>query len=150
MADENSGCGAERLGFHQGHHHWNHDNQINIEERGRWYVQMLYYPLGFTHGDAELFVIPGSNRVAPLPGVAEQSLLAGEHDEEAGRHLAVRALQLPPGCMVFLNARCFHGVSAKPVDSSQVYRILFNYVFKEIGPPTATLGHTKQPLARRN
>ena len=84
--------GAGRLRFHQDHHHWNHDNPINIEERGRWYIQMLYYPLGFTLGDAELSVIPGSHRVAPLPGVAEQNLLAGEHDEEAARHLEVRAL----------------------------------------------------------
>ena len=127
--------GAGRLGFHQDHHHWNHDSPINIEERGRWYIQMLYYPLGFTRGDAELYVIPGSHRVAPLPGVTGESLLVGEHDEEAGRHLEVRALELPPGSMVFLNARCFHGVAPKPVDSPQEYRILFNYVFKEIGPP---------------
>lgn len=127
--------GAERLRFHQDHHHWNHDNQINIEERDRWYIQMLYYPVGFTRGDAELYVIPGSHRVAPLPHVTGESLLVGEHDEEAERHLDFRALELPPGSMVFLNARCFHGVSPKPAYSTQEYRILFNYVFKEIGPP---------------
>jgi hypothetical protein len=127
--------GAPRLRFHQDHHHWNHENQINIKERQRWYIQMLYYPVGFDRGDAELYVIPGSHRVAPLPQVTGESLLVGEHDEEAKRQLKVCALELPPGSMVFLNARCFHGVSPKPAASPQEYRILFNYVFKEIGPP---------------
>ena len=61
-------------------------------------------------------------------------ICCAEHDEEAGRHLEGHALELPPGSTVFLNARCCHGVSPKPVASLQEYRILFNYV-KEIGPP---------------
>ena len=35
-----------------------------------------------------------------------------------------RDLELRPGSMVVLNARAFHGVSAKPEDSVQEYRFL--------------------------
>ena len=127
--------GAGGIGFHQDHHHWKHDNPINIAERQRWYIQMLYYPNGFTCGDASLSVIPGSHRVDETPAVTPEKLLGGEYDDEAGRPLEERALELPAGSMVFLNARCFHAVSAKPVDSPQEYRLFSNYIFKEIGPP---------------
>jgi len=127
--------GAPSLHFHQDHHHWKHDNPINIAERERWYIQMLYYPNGFTRGDRSLSVIPGSHRVAPTPDVTPDKLLAGEYDEVAGRPLQVEHLELPPGSMVFLNARTFHGVAPKPVDSAQPFRIFLNYIFKEVGPP---------------
>jgi len=127
--------GAGGIGFHQDHHHWKHDNPINIAERQRWYIQMLYYPNGFTRGDASLSVIAGSHRIGETPAVTPEKLLGGEYDDEAGRPLEERALELPAGSMVFLNARCYHAVSAKPVDSPQDYRLFSNYIFKEIGPP---------------
>jgi len=127
--------GAPAIPYHQDHHHWKHSNPLNIAERGRWYIQMLYYPNGFTLGDASVSVIPGSHRVDEVPGVTPEKLLAGAHDEEAGRRLEERHLELPPSSMVFLNARCFHAVAPKPADSPQEIRIFFNYIFKEVGPP---------------
>ena len=57
--------GADPLGFHQDHHHWKNEYPVNLAERGKYYVQILYYPNGFTRGDRNLKVIPGSHRVAP-------------------------------------------------------------------------------------
>ena len=51
--------GVGRLSFHQDHHHWRHANPINLAERDKWYIQILYYPNGFTRGDRSLSVIPG-------------------------------------------------------------------------------------------
>ncbi len=96
---------------------------------------MLYYPNGFTRGDRNLSVIPGSHRVSPTPDVTVEKLLAGEYDGVAGRPLKAEALELPPGSMIFLNARTFHVVAPKPLDSPQPYRIFLNYIFKEAGPP---------------
>ena len=127
--------GAAGIDFHQDHHHWKHDNPINIAERQRWYIQMLYYPNGFRRGDASLALIPGSQRIGETPDLTPAKLLSGECDEEAGRPLKEHALELPAGSMVFLNARCFHTVAAKPVDSPQQYRLFANYIFKEVGPP---------------
>lgn len=62
-------------------------------------------------------------------------LLVGEFDSVAGRQLKVEQLELPPGSMVFLNARTFHAVAPKPMASPQPYRIFLNYIFKEVGPP---------------
>lgn len=127
--------GTPALHFHQDHHHWKHENPINLAEREHWYIQMLYYPNGFTRGDRNLSVIPGSHRVPPTPDVTLDRLLVGEFDSVAGRQLKVEQLELPPGSMVFLNARTFHAVAPKPMDSAQPYRIFLNYIFKEAGPP---------------
>lgn len=127
--------GTPPLHFHQDHHHWKHENPINIAERERWYIQMLYYPNGFTRGDRSLAVIPGSHRVPPTSDVTLDKMLVGTHDRIAGRTLKVEQLELPPGSMVFLNARTFHAVAPKPLDSAQPFRIFLNYIFKEVGPP---------------
>ncbi len=127
--------GAGRLGFHQDHHHWRHENPVNLAERDKWYIQILYYPNGFTQGDRSLSVIPGSHRVPPTEEVTSERLLAGEFNDVAGRELAVRHLELPPGSMVYLNARMFHGVEPKPLDSPQPFRLFLIDIFKEAGPP---------------
>ena len=127
--------GARQVGFHQDHHHWRHANPINLAERDKGYIQILYYPNGFTRRDRSLSVIPGSHRVPPTEGVTPERLLAGEFDQIAGRELAVRHLELPPGSMVYLNARMFHGVEPKPLDSPQAFRLFVIDIFKEAGPP---------------
>lgn len=121
--------------FHQDHHHWKHENPINHAERDNYYIQILYYPNGFTQGDRNLKVIPGSHKVAPTPEATPERMLAGEYDDEAGQKLDEKRLDLPPGSMVYINARIFHGVEAKPVDSPQLYRIFVIDIFKEAGPP---------------
>ena len=127
--------GAASIGLHMDHHHWFHDNPINLDQRDKWYVQILYYPDGFTRGDRSLSVIPGSHRVVPTRDATAERLLAGEFDEQAGRKLELKHLELPPGSMVYLNARMFHGVAPKPLDSPQAYRIFVIDIFKEAGPP---------------
>lgn len=127
--------GSGPIPFHQDHHHWRHENPVNLAERDKWYIQMLYYPIGFKREDKSLSAIAGSHRVAPTSDVTAERMLAGELDEQAGRELKQVDLELPPGSMVFLNARTFHAVSAKPLDSPQEYRIFVNYIFKEAGPP---------------
>ncbi len=127
--------GVGQLGFHQDHHHWRHENPVNLAERDKWYIQILYYPNGFTRGDRSLSVIPGSHRVPPTEDVTPERLLAGEFDAVAGRELAVKHLELPPGSMVYLNARMFHGVEPKPLDSPQPFRLFLIDIFKEAGPP---------------
>ncbi len=127
--------GAGPVRPHMDHHHWFHDNPVNLAERDGWYIQILYYPNGFIRGDRSLSVIPGSHRVAPTPEVTPDRLLAGEFDREAGRELELRHLELPPGSMIYLNARMFHGVEPKPLDSPQTYRIFTIDIFKEAGPP---------------
>ena len=62
-------------------------------------------------------------------------MLAGDYDKEAGRKLEEKRLELPPGSMVYIDARIFHAVEAKPVDSPQLYRIFNIDIFKEAGPP---------------
>ena len=126
--------GAEAGRFHQDHHHWNHDNPINLAERERYYIQVLYYPNGFTQGDRSLIVVPGSHRVSPTKDTAER-LLTGELDDEAGRKLEAIHLELSPGSFVYLNARMYHGFDPKPIDSPQPFRIFLIDIFKEAGPP---------------
>ena len=127
--------GAPRLGFHMDHHHWFHSNPINLAERDKWYIQILYYPNGFKRRDRSLAVIPGSHRVSPTQSVTPEKLLAGEFNDQAGRELVVKHLELPPGSMVYLNARMFHGVEPKPMDSPQEFRLFVIDIFKEAGPP---------------
>ena len=127
--------GAAAIPYHQDHHHWKHDNPVNLAERGRYYIQVLYYLNGFELGDRNLRVIAGSHRVAPTEEATPERMLAGEFDAEAGRELEERRLALPPGSMVYINARILHAVEEKPVDSPQPYRIFNIDIFKEPGPP---------------
>lgn len=127
--------GVGRVGLHQDHHHWFHENPVNLSEREKKYIQILYYPNGFTAGDRSLSVIPGSHRVSPTKEVTPERLLAGDFDTQAGRPLKLVHLSLPPGSMVYLNARMFHGVEPKPLDSPQPFRIFAIDIFKEAGPP---------------
>ncbi len=127
--------GAKRLGFHQDHHHWFHEHPINLAERHKWYIQILYYPNGFKQGDRNLMIIPGSHKVAPTRDVSADRLLSGECDQEAGRKLEAHRLELPAGSMVYLNARMYHGVEPKPWNSAQVYRLFVIDIFKQTGPP---------------
>ena len=46
--------GIGPIPFHQDHHHWKHENPVNLAERDKYYVQILYYPNGFTLGDRNL------------------------------------------------------------------------------------------------
>ena len=127
--------GIGPLRFHQDHHHWKHENPVNHAERDKYYVQILYYLNGFTLGDRNLKIIPGSHLVAPTEDATPDSMLAGEFDSEAGRPLREKRLELPPGSMVYINARIFHAVEPKPLDSPQPYRIFNIDIFKEAGPP---------------
>lgn len=127
--------GSPRTGFHQDHHHWKHENPVNIAERNRYYIQILHYPNGFAKGDRSLTVIPGSHRVTPTAEATPEAMLAGECDNEAGRKLESVQLELSPGSFIYLNARMFHGVEPKPLDSPQPYRIFTIDIFKEAGPP---------------
>ena len=127
--------GADPVPYHQDHHHWKHDFPLNRAERDKYYIQLLYYPNGFALGDRNLKVIPGSHRVAPTEAATPARMLAGEFDAEAGRQLEEKPLALPPGSMVCINARIFHGVEPKPQDSPVPYRIFYIDIFKEAGPP---------------
>ena len=127
--------GIGPLGYHQDHHHWKHENPINLAERDNYYIQILYYPNGFTRGDRNLKVISGSHKVAPTKEATPERMLAGDFDAEAGRKLEEKRLELPPGSMVYIDARIFHAVEAKPMDSPQPYRIFNIDIFKEAGPP---------------
>ena len=127
--------GIGPIPFHQDHHHWKHENPVNLAERDNYYIQILYYPNGFTCGDRNLKVIAGSHRVAPTVEATPDRMLAGDFDDEAGCRLEERRLELPPGSMVYIDARIFHAVEAKPIDSSQLYRIFVIDIFKEAGPP---------------
>ena len=127
--------GIGPIPFHQDHHHWKHENPVNLAERDKYYIQLLYYPNGFTLGDRNLKVIPGSHLVAPTAEATPERMLAGAYDAEAGRELKEVRLAVPPGSMVYINARIFHAVEAKPADSPQPYRIFNIDIFKEAGPP---------------
>jgi hypothetical protein len=127
--------GIGELPYHQDHHHWKHENPVNLAERDQYYIQVLYYPNGFELGDRNLKIIPGSHRVTPTEAATPERMLAGEYDEEAGRKLEEKRLSLPPGSMVYINARMFHAAEAKPLDSPQSYRIFTIDIFKEAGPP---------------
>ena len=127
--------GSDRVRFHQDHHHWKHENPVNLAERHRYYIQILYYPNGFKRGDRSLSVIPGSHRVAPTEEATPEAMLSGAFNQEVGRSLECLHLELPPGSFVYLNARMFHGVEPKPLASPQAYRIFTIDIFKESGPP---------------
>ena len=127
--------GIDAIPYHQDHHHWKHENPINHAERDKYYIQILYYPNGFKRGDRNLKVIPGSHLVAPTTEATPERMLAGDYDAEAGRKLEELRLEVEPGSMVYINARIFHAVEAKPIDSPQPYRIFNIDIFKEVGPP---------------
>lgn len=130
--------GAEGLGFHQDNH------PLDPSEQHKWCVQMLYYPDGFEQGDASLWVIPGSHRIADWGKYAPHGPRVGEmtaesltelYGDQIGQVLVAEELALPPGSMVVMNARMFHAVSSKPLDSPQTMRLLSNYIFKESKSP---------------
>ncbi|MFY0534282.1 phytanoyl-CoA dioxygenase family protein [Nannocystis pusilla] len=118
--------GARGLGYH-------HDNlPVVLAERDRWYVQMLYYPEGFTRGDASLRVVPGSHKIREWreehqpygPTLREGSLplLDELYAGQVGRPLRAQELELPPGSLVVLDGRTLHAVSPKPSHSPQAMR----------------------------
>ena len=127
--------GSRPIGFHQDHHHWFHENPVNLEEREKYYIQILYYPNGFTSGDKSLSVIPGSHRIPPDKDVTPDRMLAGDFNDQADCELREQTLEMPPGSMVYINARMFHAVAPKPLNSPQPYRIFAIDIFKETGPP---------------
>ena len=79
--------------------------------------------------NGSLFLLAGSQKASPVEFPAER-LARGDF----GPFRRVD-LELQPGSMVVLNARAFHGVSPKLENSKQDYRLFFNYIFKEGGPP---------------
>jgi ectoine hydroxylase-related dioxygenase (phytanoyl-CoA dioxygenase family) len=125
--------GSGPIGFHQDHHHWFHENSVNLSEREKYHIQVLYYPNGFTRGDKSLTVIPGSHLVTPTKDVTPERLPAGDFNDQAGRGLRAKQLEMPPGSMVYINARMVHAVAPKPLNSPQPYRIFFIDIFKEAG-----------------
>ena len=58
-----------------------------------------------------------------------------ENPINLGRKLEAHRLELPPGSMVYLNARTFHGVESKPLDALQEFRLFVIDIFKQAGPP---------------
>ncbi len=130
--------GSQGLGFH-------HDNlPLNQIDRNKWYIQMIYYPTGFEKGDASLWVIPGSHQIidlkelAPIgPAIEEASaeLLMKHYHNQVDRELKAEELSLPIGSLVVMDARLWHAVSPKPLDSPQEMRLFLNYIFKEEGEP---------------
>ncbi len=127
--------GANPIRLHQDHHHWFHEYPVNFAEREKYYIQILYYPNGFRKGDHNLIVVPGSHKVSPKKEMTREMLLSGKYDKEASRELKEKHLEVPPGSMVYINARMYHGVEAKPLYSPQAYRIFNIDIFKEAGPP---------------
>jgi hypothetical protein len=59
--------------------------------------------------------------------------LAGDFNDQAGRELRAKQLEMPPGSMVYIHARMFHAVAPKALNSPQPYRIFFIAIFKEAG-----------------
>ena len=142
--------GAQPIGFHQDHHHFNHRAPVNLYGRDGHYVQMLYYPHGFNQFDGGLEVLPGSHKVEPeeykaalaREGIHDMADAPATATNPARPHLpkaisakfGLKPLALPsasPGSMVFLNARCYHGVAAQMRGSPLPYRLFVNMIFKE-------------------
>jgi hypothetical protein len=141
--------GCQPISFHQDHHHFNHPAPVNLHERDGYYIQMLYYPHGFTQFDGSLEVLPGSHKVSP----EDYKALLARHDIHSQADAIAQAADpsrpyLPeavatelglepvtfsasPGSMVFLNARCYHGVAAQRRDSPLAHRLFCNLIFKE-------------------
>lgn len=121
----------------------------NLEDRHKWFVFMLYYPNGFGLGDHNLRVIPGSHRIddwgehqpygpCAVPGRGEShkdcdmaELLNELYGDQVQRKLEVVELELPPGSMVFINARTYHGVRPKPEDAPDQFRLFCNCTFSQ-------------------
>jgi ectoine hydroxylase-related dioxygenase (phytanoyl-CoA dioxygenase family) len=131
--------GAGGMGFHQDHHHWNHEHPVNIAEREKYYIQLLYYPNGFARGDGSLRFIPRSHTLSPPEanewvnaGPARET---GQHSNPSQPGWEVAEPLLPPGSMVLIDARMYHSVYDKPEDSAVPYRTYLNFIFKQEGPP---------------
>eukprot|EP01052_Picozoa_sp_SAG31_P013252 SAG31_NODE_793_length_12044_cov_12.886229_14_plen_264_part_00 len=131
--------GARGMGFHQDHHHWNHEHPVNLAERSKYYIQLLYYPGGFARGDGSLRFIPRSHALRPTDANrwinAGPALETGQHSNPSQPGWKVAEPSLPRGSMVLIDARMYHAVYDKPKDSAVPYRTYLNFIFKEEGPP---------------
>jgi hypothetical protein len=141
--------GSPAGAFHQDHHHFRRANSTptNIAERkrGALYVQMLYYPVGFCEGDGSVAVIPHSHRLDPLQ-IDEQAATM-ESPFSFGQTLdslrpppllaGLKAItfSLPPGSVIFLNARTYHAYTRFSASAGQTHRLFGNVIYKEGGPP---------------
>jgi hypothetical protein len=114
-------------------HHDNPEDPTGVRKAN---VQMLYYPNGFTRGDAGLRVIPGSHEVVHRDEPGSAPVLNEWRAAALDRPLREQDLELPPGSLVALDARTYHAVTPKPVDSPQGVRLFSNYIFKPPGPPS--------------
>jgi len=97
-------------------------------------------------------VIPGSHRIedwgdhqpyGPSKDRDDTVEILNElYGDQVQRKLQVVELELPPGSMVFINARTYHGVRPKPKDGSDRFRIFCNCVFKQAD----SSGEKTQPI----
>ena len=128
------------LRFHQDHWHWRSDYPVNLAARDSPYLQLLWYPDGFAVKDASLMVVPGSHAIDPL--IVEPLPFAYIKDAET-KLLATHGLSpvelapMPPGSLVFMNARTYHAVTPKPASSPTALRLSCKYTYKGPGPPMA-------------
>ena len=155
--------GAPAGGFHQDHHHFRKENDwpVNRAERARdaLYLQMLYYPVGFTAHDGSVCIIPGSHKLDPLAvdrraeeSAADPDAAFAEVRRSGGgpfafetlaefdpvpvfEGLSTKTFDFPPGSMVFLNGRTYHGFTEFAAKSGQTHRLFVNVIFKDGGPP---------------
>lgn len=124
-------------------------------------------PHGFAEFDGSLEVLPGSHRVEPEK---YKALLADNGIHSMGDAIEKAANQRPhlpdavsaefglrpltfsalPGSLVFLNARCYHGVAAQLPDSPLAHRLFCNMIFKEgDGSPSGGPPHRfTQPIPK--
>ncbi len=65
-------------------------NSVNLSERGNYYIQVLYYLNGFTRGNKNLTVVPGSHLVSPTKDVTPERLLTGDFNGQADRELRTK------------------------------------------------------------
>ena len=118
--------------------HWNHEHPVNIRERDNYYIQLLYYPSGFKKGDGSLRYIPGSHKVSPKEANewvnAGPGLEPGQHSNPTEPGFESVDPELPPGSMVFIDARMYHAVYDKPEETTTT-RTYLNFIFKQEGPP---------------
>ena len=111
---------------------------MNIRERDNYYIQLLYYPSGFKKGDGSLRYIPGSHKVSPKEANewvnAGPGLEPGQHSNPTEPGFESVDPELPPGSMVFIDARMYHAVYDKPEETTTT-RTYLNFIFKQEGPP---------------
>ena len=90
-------------------------------------------------------IVPGSHKISAFVPELEGPGLerGGDHEATLERvfGLAPLELELPPGSMVFLNGRCFHGVWPKPSDSPEEARLFVFYVTETLQERRQTSPH---------